>query len=110
MNTAVACEERTANAFNGNHNDALDELLSGLTGHIVTVINPQSYTPTLTGYKIDASAYKAKVVSCEKGILKVMMDYLSDPHKKLKERAYQFIPTTWIKRVMISKSEKLISL
>lgn len=110
MNTAVAYEEQSVNAQSKMNTDALDQILSNLSGNIVTVVNPQSYTPTLTGYKIDASAYKAKVVSCEKGILKLLMDYLSDPHKKVKERAYQFIPVNWIKRVMISKSDKLISL
>jgi len=87
-----------------------DEILGGLIGKIVTVINPQCYTPTLTGYKIDAEAYKAKVVSCENGILRLLTEYLCNPREKIREKAYQFIPVDQIKRIMISKRERLLNL
>ena len=86
------------------------EILGGLRGQVVTVVNPQSYIPTLTGYKVDVESYKAKVVSCENGILRILIDYLKDPRRKIKEKAYQIIPIDQIKQVMISKTERLVTL
>lgn len=88
----------------------LEEILEGLIGQIIIVINPLSYIPTLTGPKIDVNTYKAKVVSCENGILRILIDYLRDPHKNVKEKAYQFVPIDQIKRVMISKTERFVTL
>ena len=89
---------------------AFDGILDEWIGQVVTVINPLSYIPTLTGCKVDTEAYKAKIVSCENGILKILVEYLSDPRKKIKEKAFQFIPVDQIKRIMISKSERLLNL
>ena len=86
------------------------DVFRGLIGQVITVVNPESYIPTLTGFKVDVETYKARVVSCDHGVLKILIEFLSDPHKKLKEKAYQFVPIDQIKRVMISKSEKLVSL
>jgi|GEM_PF-2410391 len=87
-----------------------EKILAGMLGHSITVVNPQRYTPTLTGYKIEPEAYKARVVSCEDGILKLLTSFLCDPHKKTKEKAFQFVPIDQIKRVMISESQRLVTL
>jgi hypothetical protein len=89
---------------------SFDEILQGMIGQIVTVINPQCYTPTLAGYRINSEAYKAKILACDNGILRLMIDYLNNPHKNTHERACQYIPVEQIKRVMISKSERLVNL
>jgi hypothetical protein len=91
-------------------NGSFDEILTGLTGQIVTIINPLSYIPTLTGCKVDTETYKAKVISCENGILKILVEYVSDPRKNIREKAYQFIPIDQIKRIMVSKSERIVTL
>jgi len=88
----------------------VDDVCKALEGQIVTVINPQSYIPTLTGYKIDVQTYKAKVVSYEGQTLKILTEYMADPHKKVKEKALQYIPAQQIRRVTISQSERFISL
>lgn len=90
--------------------NSINEVCKSLTGQVVTVINPQSYIPTLTGYKIDVQTYKAKVLSYEDGTLKILTEYMSDPHKKVKEKAFQFIPGSQIRRITISQSERFISL
>lgn len=95
---------------NGQKIDSLQKILSTLVGHMITVVDPQTYAPTLTGYEIEPTAYKAKVVSCEHGILRLLMEYMSDPRSKTKERAQLFVPVEQIKRVMVAKSQKLISL
>jgi hypothetical protein len=64
----------------------------------------------MTGYTISSEVYKAKVVSLENGTIKILTEFLSDPHKKIKEKALQYIPVDQIKRVTISKSDRLISL
>jgi hypothetical protein len=88
----------------------IDEVCKALIGQVVTIINPQSYIPTLTGYKIDVQTYKAKVLGYESHTLKILTEYISDPHKKVKEKAFQFIPGQQIRRVTISQSERFISL
>jgi hypothetical protein len=95
---------------NGQNIDSLEEILGSLVGQVITVINPQTYTPTLTGYKIDSSAYRAKVMSCENGILRLLFEFLCDPHRKTKEKAQQFVPVDQVKRVMISPKLKLVTL
>ena len=95
---------------NGQKIDSLEKVLSTLVGHIITVVDPQTYAPTLTGYEIEPTAYKAKVISCENGILRLLLEYLSDPRNKTKERAQLFVPVDQIKRVMVAKSQKLVSL
>jgi len=88
----------------------IEEVCNSLIGQVVTVINPQSYIPTLTGYKIDVQTYKAKVLAYEGDTLKILTEYVSDPHKKVKEKAYQFIPSQQIRRITVSQSERFISL
>lgn len=89
---------------------SINEVCTSLIGQVVTVINPQSFITTLTGYKIDVQTYKAKVVSYEDHTLKILTEYMSDPHKKVKEKAFQFIPGQQIRRITISQSERFISL
>lgn len=89
---------------------SVDEVLQALVGQVVTVINPQSYVRTLTGYEIDVETYASKVISYEGKTLKILTEYVRDPHKKAKEKVYQFIPLQQIKRVTISKTEKFITL
>ena len=79
-----------------------------LIGQLVTVINLQSYVRSLTGYKVDVETYKAKVLSYEEDTLKIITEYVKDPHKKVKEKVFQFIPLCQIKRVTMSSSEKFI--
>ncbi|MBU0755930.1 MAG: hypothetical protein KJ645_12375 [Planctomycetes bacterium] len=88
----------------------ISEVCKTLVGQVVTVINPQSYIPTLTGYKIDVQTYKAKVIGYDGETLKILTEYMSDPHKRVKEKAYQFVPGQQIRRITISQSERFISL
>lgn len=89
---------------------SMEEICKVLIGQVVTVVNPQSYIPTLTGYKIDVEAYKAKVISYEGDTLKILTEYLRDPHKKVKEKVFQFVHIGNIRRVTISQSERFITL
>ncbi len=89
---------------------SIDEMLKALEGQVVTVINTQSYIRTLTGYKIDVETYKAKIVSYADRSLKILTEYVRDPHKKAKEKVFQFVPIEQVKRVTISQSERFITL
>ena len=102
-------EQQTGNG-NGQTIGSMEDVLHGLVGHVITVINPQTFTPTLAGYKIDSSAVKAKVLSCENGLLRLLTEFLSDPHRKVKEKAQLFVPVAHVKRVMVSQSTKLLTL
>jgi hypothetical protein len=89
---------------------SMKEAFEILIGQVVTVVNTQSYVRTLTGYRVDVEVYKAKVVSYEDQTLKIITEYIKDPRKKVKEKIYQFIPLSQVKRVTISSSEKFIAL
>ena len=89
---------------------SLDEILTALICQVVTVINLHSLIPILTGYKIDVETYKAKVISYEQKTLKILIEFLKDPHKNVSEKALQFIPTKQIKRVTMSKNERFITI
>ncbi len=88
----------------------LGEILNFLVGSVVTIVNPQSYSRTLTGYKIDTEPYKAKVISYEDRTLKILIEYEKDPAKKILEKAYQLIPYEQITRVSVSPTERFIML
>jgi hypothetical protein len=87
-----------------------NDLLKTLIGQVITVINPHSYIPTLTGFRIDAETYKAKVLSTENGTLRVLIEYISNPREQTKEKAFQYIPIKQIRHVQVSNSEKLLML
>ena len=88
----------------------IEEVLKVLEGQVVTIVNPQSYVRTLTGFTIDEETYSAKVMSFDSGTLKVLMEYIVDPKSKIKEKMFEFIRVDHIKRVAISKADKLIIL
>jgi hypothetical protein len=88
----------------------MSDAFNFLVGQLITVINTQSYVRTLTGYTVDVETYKAKVVSYEDETLKILTEYVKDPRTKTKEKVYQFIPLTQIKRVTISPSEKFLAI
>jgi len=89
---------------------SMTEAFQFLTGQLVTIINTQSYVRTLTGYKVDVETYKAKIISFEDNTLKILTEFVKDPHKKIKEKIYQFIPVAQIKRVTMSPTEKFVAL
>ena len=89
---------------------SIEDILKSLEGQIVSVVNPQSYIRTLTGYTVDLETYNAKVISSEKGTLKLLTEYVHDPHRNVKEKGLQFIPMDRVKRIGISKTEKFIFL
>ena len=86
------------------------EVLSAMEGKIVTIINPESYIRTLTGYKIDMETYNAKIVSFKVDTLQIMTEFTRDVHKKEKDRIFQFIRIERIKRLGLSKTERFIFL
>jgi hypothetical protein len=88
----------------------IEDVLKVLEGQIVTIVNPQSYVRTLTGFTIDEETYSAKIISFESGTLKVLIEYIFDPKTKAKEKMYEFIRVDHIKRVAIAKTDKLIIL
>ena len=85
-------------------------VLKTLIGQVITVINPSSYIPTLTGFRIDAETYQAKVISTEGDTLRILIDYISNPQNKAKEKAYQYIPIDQIKHVQVSKTARHVML
>lgn len=89
---------------------SMKDILKALEGQIVSVVNPQSYVRTLTGYSLDVETYNAKVMSFENDTLKLLTEYLREPHKKVKDKGFQFIHLNQVKRVGVSKTEKFIFL
>ena len=88
----------------------IEDVLKVLEGQVVTIVNPQSYIRTLTGFTIDEETYSAKVMSFDSGTVKVLTEYTVDPKTKAREKMFQFVRVDHIKRVAISKTERLIFL
>lgn len=88
----------------------MEDVLKALEGQVITIINPESYVRTLTGYKMDMETYAAKIISFEAGTLKILTEFMRDPQKKEKEKIFQFIQIDKIKRIGISKKDRFIFL
>jgi len=93
--------------------DFLD-LLKSLIGHVVTVVNPESYEDAPIGHQIRSGFYRAKLIGLGKDYLILVTEYVRKGTKrgedKSKEPVRQFVPVSRIKRISILKSEKLIHL
>ena len=81
------------------------DLLKGLAGKTVTVVNPESYESAPVGFQLKAGFYRAKVVALGTDYLVLMTEFQK---KENKEPVKQYIPFSSIKRVSMMKMERLL--
>jgi len=84
------------------------EVLKGLVGQTVTIVNPESYESAPVGYKLTTGFYKGKVTALGNDYLVVVTEF--ERKKGTKEPVKQFVPLNNIKRVSILKSERILHL
>jgi len=91
------------------HKHFLD-LLKGLAGQIITVVNPESYEAAPIGYQIKAGFYKAKVTHVGADYFTVVSEFQHAGKGAKKEPVKQFIPMSRVKRISVMKTDRLIHL
>lgn len=86
------------------------DVLAGLVGHVVTIVNPESMEEAPLGRRITASFYRAKVLSLDGDCLTLATELVHHGAKKDREPVKQFLPVERVKRVSLLRSERMIHL
>jgi hypothetical protein len=89
------------------------DLLAGLIGSVITVVNPESYEHAPMGRQLKAGFYKAKLVTMGKDYLVLITEDVRQGKRgeePTKEPVKQFIPISRVKRFSHMKSDRLIHL
>ena len=84
------------------------EILKAMVGHVVTVVNPESYEAAPLGYQIKAACYKAKVTGITDDYLILLGEFTPAGKGAKKEPVKSFVPLAMVKRVSIMKTDRLI--
>ncbi len=103
MNDA-APEHESAAADNRSFHD----ILKGLVGKPVTVVNPESYEDAPIGHTIKANFYKAKVTGMGTDYITVITEFKGAGKAGGVKPVKQFVPIDRIKRISVLKGECLI--
>lgn len=107
MNDATPEQESAAPAVDSR---SFHDVLKGLVGKPVTVVNPESYEDAPVGHRLTTGFYRGKVGSVAGDYFTIAVEYL---HKRAKEKepVKQFIPLSRVKRISLMKGgERLIHL
>ena len=83
------------------------DILKSLVGHAVTVVNPESYEQAHIGHQIKASFYRAKLSAIGTDFI-VLLTEDKKPGKEKGDPVKQFMPLARIKRISMTKTERLI--
>ena len=86
----------------------LHDVLKGLVGHMVTVVNPESFEDAPVGHQIKTGFYKAKCVALGNDYIVLHTEYKKVGKSAGTEPVKQFLPIGRIKRLSLMKSERLI--
>ena len=86
------------------------DLLKSHVGHVVTMVNPESYEDAPVGHQIRVGFYRAKVLGVGQDYLIVATELHHPGRQTAKEPVRQYIPIEKIKRVSLLKAERLIHL
>jgi len=84
------------------------DVLKGLVGKPVTVVNPESYEDAPVGHTIKASFYKAKVTGMGSDYITVITEFKQAGKGAAVKPVKQFMPIDRIKRISVLKGEVLI--
>ena len=85
------------------------KLLETCLGSTFLIANPESFEDSGFGHEITASWYKARLIGLGHDYLILVSQFQHGAGKKAtKEPMKQFIPFSWIKRISLMKSERII--
>ncbi len=83
------------------------DLVKGMLGKTVTIVNPESYEHAPVGFTLKAGFYRAKLAGIGKDYL-VLVTEMKKGKTDSGEPVKQFLPFSQIKRVSLMKTERLI--
>ena len=84
------------------------EILSGLVGQMVTIVNAESYEHAPVGYQLKAGFYRGKVCEVGTDYLAVLTEMKRVGKETGAERVKQFIPFARVKRLSAMKTERIL--
>ena len=84
------------------------DVLKGLVGHMITVVNPESFEDAPVGQQLKTGFYKAKCVALGNDYLVLHTEFKKVGKSAGTEPVKQFLPLKRIKRLSLMKSERLI--
>ena len=110
--TEAAQGQGTVQSAPTTENRSFQELLKSLIGHVVTIVNPESYEDAPVGHRIRAGFYPAQVAGLGEDYLVLVGQYVHTPGAARSaprtEPVRQYVPITHVKRVSILRSERLL--
>ena len=83
------------------------DLVKGLAGKTVTIVNPESYEHAPVGFTLKAGFYRAKIAGMGQDYL-ILVTEMKKGKTDSGEPVKQFLPFASIKRVSLMKTERLI--
>jgi hypothetical protein len=90
-----------------------NDILHSLIGQVVTVVNPESFEHAPIGHQLKPGFYRAKVTEMATDYLTLITE-LKKPGKRgqedTKEPVKQFLPIGRIKRISLTKGDRMIHL
>ena len=86
------------------------DIVKSLVGNTITVVNPASYEGAPIGYQLRTGFYRAKALGLGKDYLVVVTEFTPAGRKVSKEPVKQYIPLNRIKRLSLTKSERILHL
>ncbi len=92
----------------GVENRSFHDILKSFVGKTVTVVNPESYEGAPIGYALKTGFYKAKVSGMGRDYIVLITEFAPAGRKAINEPAKQFVPIANVKRVSMTKSERIL--
>ncbi len=86
------------------------DVVKSLVGSVVTIVNPESYEGAPVGYALRTGFYKAKAASMGDDFIVVVTEFTPAGRKVEKVPVKQYIPLNRIKRLSMTKSERILHL
>ncbi|MHC4550268.1 MAG: hypothetical protein ACYTEZ_15970 [Planctomycetota bacterium] len=87
---------------------SLLDILRALVGKTVTVVNPESYEAAPVGYKLTTGFYRGKLTGLGRDYLTMATEF--ERKKGAAEPVKQFIPLDRIKRISLTKGDRILHL
>lgn len=84
------------------------DIIKGLNGKAVTIVNPESYEDAPVGHQIKAGFYRAKVVAVGNDYIVLVTEFKKAGREAAKEPVKQYVPINQIKRISLMKAERIL--
>ncbi len=86
------------------------DIIKSLIGGVVTIVNPESYEGAPIGYALRTGFYKAKATAIGSDHIVIVTEFTPAGRKVTAEPVKQFIRFDQIKRISVTKTERILHL